>query len=465
MSVFIFTGPTLHEGDARQHLDAVYLPPVTQGDVYRAALKMPRAIGIIDGYFDHVPSVWHKEILWALERGIQVYGSASMGALRAAELVSFGMIGVGRVFEWYRDGVIDADDEVALMHGLPENNYAAFSEPLVNIRPTLCLAEETGVISAATARGLILIATSLFYPKRTYKTILTLGAERGLAGKELQVLAEWLPANQINQKHNDAVEMLRAMRHNLDSELPLPAPSFTFERTTLWDELTRTAGTLDLRDIRVPDTLPLSALLEELQLDPRGWEQHSAAAMLRLLLVEEAQRHALRLADDTLVEVVNSFRLRQGLLEPEQLNQWIADNQLDRASFVRLMERESMRRWAEALLRTETAASLPDELRMSARFDELYRRASGKHKLLAARGLENPRIESADITEDDLWQWYFAGYRVDQRIRDDIGEYARRVGFEDVYAFRQAVLREYLYTAYLGAEDAGNHQRNDEGEE
>jgi hypothetical protein len=40
-----------------------------------------------------------------------------MGALRAAELHTFGMVGVGRVFEGYRDGVYEDDDEVAVVHG------------------------------------------------------------------------------------------------------------------------------------------------------------------------------------------------------------------------------------------------------------------------------------------------------------------------------------------------------------
>jgi hypothetical protein len=70
----------------------------------------------VDGYFERVPAVWHKEVLWAISQGIRVYGSASMGALRAAELSAFGMIGIGKIFEWYRDGVIERDDEVAVAH-------------------------------------------------------------------------------------------------------------------------------------------------------------------------------------------------------------------------------------------------------------------------------------------------------------------------------------------------------------
>ena len=99
--IVVFLGPSLPLAAARSELDAVYRGPVAQGDVYRAVTggDAPEAIGIVDGQFDHVPAVWHKEILWAMDQGIHVYGSASMGALRAAELHAFGMEGVGTIFE------------------------------------------------------------------------------------------------------------------------------------------------------------------------------------------------------------------------------------------------------------------------------------------------------------------------------------------------------------------------------
>src|SRR5207247_669783 len=134
-------GPTLSPDDARGELDAVYLPPVSQGDVYRVALERPQAIGIIDGYFERVPAVWHKEILWALAQGIRVYGSASMGALRAVELAPFGMDGIGRIFEAYQKGILEDDDEVAVAHSPVEMGYRVLSEAMVNIRHTLAAAE------------------------------------------------------------------------------------------------------------------------------------------------------------------------------------------------------------------------------------------------------------------------------------------------------------------------------------
>ena len=141
IDAIVFTGPTITPAEAARELDAVYRPPAAEGDVYRAAERHPRAIGIIDGYFENVPAVWHKEILWAMSEGIHVYGSASMGALRAAELAAFGMVGIGTVFEAYRDGVLE-DDEVAIVHADAEFDFRPASEAMVNIRATLEKAAE-----------------------------------------------------------------------------------------------------------------------------------------------------------------------------------------------------------------------------------------------------------------------------------------------------------------------------------
>src|ERR1700693_6209837 len=136
VSVYVFVGPTISPEEAGGELEAVYLPPAAEGDVYRVTLKRPQAIGIIDGYFQSIPTVRHKEILWAMSRGIHVFGSASIGALRAADLVAFGMVGGGAIFEAYRDGVLEDDDEVAVAHALAENCYRTGSDAMVNIRAT-----------------------------------------------------------------------------------------------------------------------------------------------------------------------------------------------------------------------------------------------------------------------------------------------------------------------------------------
>ena len=248
MIAYVFTGPTLSSAEARAELNAVYMPPAAQGDVCWAALKRPRAIGIIDGYFECVPSVWHKEILWALAQGIHVYGSASMGALRAAELAPFGMEGVGEIFEDYRDGVLEDDDEVAVMHGPAETGFRPLSEAMVNIRRTLAAAELAGVLCSGVRSTIERIAKDLFYADRLYPLILRRAAVEGLPTLELNALQGWLPQGQVNQKRQDALAMLRVMREALAAGLPPKRIAFQLERSTHWEAARRALSRQAARD-------------------------------------------------------------------------------------------------------------------------------------------------------------------------------------------------------------------------
>ena len=113
----VFLGPSLPRPEARSILAADCRPPAGQGDVFRAALDGPPAIALMDGIFRDAPTVRHREILWALARGIPVFGASSMGALRAAELDRQGMIGTGLIYRWYRRYALLPDDAVAVTHG------------------------------------------------------------------------------------------------------------------------------------------------------------------------------------------------------------------------------------------------------------------------------------------------------------------------------------------------------------
>ncbi|AWK85249.1 TfuA-like protein [Azospirillum thermophilum] len=243
-TTYVFLGPTLPQEEAARELDAVYLPPVSQGDVLRLCAEKPGAIGIVDGFFENVPAVWHKEILFAIREGIPVFGAASMGALRAAELHPFGMIGVGAIFEAYRDGRLEDDDEVAVIHGPAELGYPALSEAMVNIRRTLADAVADGVLSRETGFRLESIGKELPYRERGYGRMLRLAGDLGLPARELEAFRAWLPTGRFDQKRDDARRMLRTIRRKLGQNAALPEAQFHFERTTLWDRAVREASTL-----------------------------------------------------------------------------------------------------------------------------------------------------------------------------------------------------------------------------
>lgn len=237
MNVVVFLGPTMPAEDAATLLPAEYRPPASRGDVYAAARANPWAIGIVDGYFHRVPSVLHKEILWAIAQGIRLYGAASMGALRAAELERFGMIGVGSVFEEFHDGTLTDDDEVAVAHGPAEAGYLVGSDAMVNIRATLAEAVRAGMITAALADRLIGISKHTFYPRRTWERLLEDAEASGTAPEETRLLAEWLPRGRVDRKRLDAVAMLRRIAADREGDRRPAEVGFRFNSTTMFEEL------------------------------------------------------------------------------------------------------------------------------------------------------------------------------------------------------------------------------------
>ena len=233
MKAVVFLGPTLAVTEASRILDATYLPPAGQGDVLRAALDRPKVIVVIDGYFERIPAVWHKEILYAMAQGIHVFGASSMGALRAAELADYGMEGVGEIYEAFASGALEDDDEVAVAHASREDGFRVASDAMVNIRATFAAA--SGVLSRDTATALVAIAKGLYYPDRHFARVLELGREAGLSSHELDRFRTFLPTGRIDQKKRDAVAVLELVKARFEAGISAKQVEFRFEHTDAWD--------------------------------------------------------------------------------------------------------------------------------------------------------------------------------------------------------------------------------------
>ena len=182
MTVHIYHGPTSEADSIRELLPDAHLhPPVRHGDLLRLDLAPGDTVLIIDGLFHSTAAVRHKEILHLLANGVRVVGSSSMGALRAAELHPYGMVGIGWIFAAYRDGTIEADDEVAVTHTVDDLRQAV--EPLVNIRYTLDNAVEEGVIPSSDAASLLQAARELPYTARGWPLLRRVTAAAGRSSR------------------------------------------------------------------------------------------------------------------------------------------------------------------------------------------------------------------------------------------------------------------------------------------
>src|SRR5579862_3086949 len=161
-----FVGPSIDLGEARSLTDAELRPPCRRGDLDDVGAG--DVVGIIDGVFDQHLAISPGEIMAAIARGARICGAASMGALRASEVPA--MDGLGGVYDMYRHGLIESDDEVAVL--VDPERLTPLTVPLVNVRFALSRLENAGTISSSLATAALAAAKHLHYTERTYPLIL-----------------------------------------------------------------------------------------------------------------------------------------------------------------------------------------------------------------------------------------------------------------------------------------------------
>ena len=218
-STVVFLGPSLDFDEATKHLQADYLAPIRRGDLPAVIANGARFIGIVDGEFGQSLAVSVMEICSGLKQGVRIWGAASMGALRAAECQSMGMVGVGWIFQKYVEGLLQADDEVALL--FDPVRYRPATIPLVNVRWSLEMAIEAAVIPEAAAAGLIDLARKVRFTERTYETLLEAASDSQFK-EEMRTLVEFMNHEVLrtDRKRLDALLLLEAMRKSLSAPDP-----------------------------------------------------------------------------------------------------------------------------------------------------------------------------------------------------------------------------------------------------
>ncbi|MEO8561617.1 MAG: TfuA-like protein [bacterium] len=404
MKTVVFAGPSIPVRDARTVLDAIYLPPVKQGDLVSAiSTHDPDVIGILDGEFCQTLSVWHKEILYALSRGIHVYGASSMGALRAAETDMYGTVGVGEIYRMYADGTLTDDDEVALTHGAAESDYRPVSDPLVNIRITLAKAVDSNVIDEALAARLVALEKAVFFPERSYHHMFEAAAVAGEDSLVMERLRAFVRSSRVDQKRLDAVAML-TMIAQLPADLPPHVPSFAFE----W---TGNFGALYEQDRKVPvdgttTELPLAAIAMHAALHAPDFNELNGHALDRALVQVLAEVLGVDgTAEETAAEQ-RRFCVERNLDSEAALLDWRQRNHLSASEmdtlFTQMGRRRALHRWlTRRRSYVGTTRFILNELRLRGDYEEWVRRADAHERLLGDGSIDDALGMTAEEVEDN----------------------------------------------------------------
>jgi hypothetical protein len=224
--ICIFLGPTRIRWLPR---GITVFTPAVLGSVFRASLAGYKVVCLIDGSFGNVPSVWHKEILFALKKGVAVYGCSSIGALRAAELHPFGMIGIGCVYRAFRCGILQDDDEVCVTHAVPELGFQPLSEALVNIRVSMNKMASRRFMSRDSARRIVAQLKGIHFSTRDSAAIQH--AFYAELGRRADYTYEMYEKHKVDVKASDVDRLFRLIESSSPS---FPDPKWDFPATDHW---------------------------------------------------------------------------------------------------------------------------------------------------------------------------------------------------------------------------------------
>ncbi|MER8470457.1 TfuA-like protein [Mesorhizobium sp. M1328] len=432
MTTIVFSGPTISVEEIRTYLpNAICLPPASQGDILRACAQNPRTICLIDGYFGCVPSVWHKEILWAMEAGIHMVGAASMGALRAAELAAFGMVGIGAIYDEFRSGRLTDDDEVAILHGPSDLQFMPVTDALVNIRSTVARAKSEGLISEREAKRIVSAAKSIHFSDRKYENILSSAFEAERAADLFAALKKV----KVDQKRRDAIHAIKYLREVDHSQRYVA--KYVTNRTVYLEEMLAEAGAL-YYDRSSGAMVPISndQILDEIKLQNGTFSMALKDARLRKFGAQYAAKNGYQQQVEGRVEEVRRrYFQAKGVTNPRLESLWLRRQCLSESTFSGLMLDTALAIQAWALVGDQSAAMIFEQVKLDGLFDTFVNRAIRKSTALK-------RAATAVKTEEAM-SWYCQKHGLSDEGR--LRSFMASNGFLSKEDLFRIVVDEYAY--------------------
>lgn len=450
--IVVFAGPTISQEQIHALVPAAEIrSPIAAEDLIRADLAPGDLVAIIDGFYFQSAAVRHKEILALLKHGVHVWGAASIGALRAAELASFGMRGFGRIFQAYLQGEIEGDDEVALLHTPKDMGYTRLTEALVNIRYACERAVAADVISPDVHHLIIAIAAALPFHERTYPRILAMAVKQGLSQDTAQKLQDFVQEQRPDLKQKDALELIQALR--TPPQEPATS-SFTLHETAFLRNWRITGrGTVIGDDMYVSDFDILTAY----QLFSKDYPR-VRSSILREKLGEMAHRSlsessAMNLSEDAFTDLVAHYVAKQCGINvheelPERIRSWLRPQEatLSRSQQLALL---GVRLWQEPRSLSWQNIVM-DRLKESAVFHPLLKivvqsRIFNETLQEQDHEFQLKRLSSAQIGEWFIHRWQIEGADWRFALLDR--------GFNDTTDFLERARPFYLFDKYVGVSD------------
>lgn len=431
--VLIFTGPSLDQESIREVLpEAIILPPARQGDIISNMMEYePTHVLLIEGAFHQSLSVWHKELAWALQiPGVKgVYGAASMGALRAADLADFGMIGSGKIFHWYYEGVTYDESEVAAVYSETAKGFVSYTVPLVNVRGALLKAIELELLKPEAAEEIFAKARAIHWTERTKRAL-----------DNLDCTALMVALESHDQKKIDALELLYKFRDlkPVEGFTPLTEEALSLLFSAQFER--DRAVFVGSRPLKLQDLEAFVVLHDQ------EYEEHAAAADNRTLALLLADIYRISASAPELNDEWQRFNIRMNLRSLQEHDAWLRQNHMNGKELVRVIGEEVRLRKLRRALMTRSGPRrrtqrLLDYLKMTQRY-RYWANAAARHEeqLAAVGGEETLLFGQADVSLLLTEHAKKAGLTITLSLE----EYVREMGFGTIRELMVALARDKL---------------------
>lgn len=460
MRKYCFVGPSLDpEEAARLVPDTTVLPPIAHGDLFRLDLEAGDMVIIIDGYYYQRLPIRHKEILDCLASGVVVMGASSMGALRAAEMAPYGMLGTGLIYQLYVNETIEGDDEVAVLHASEAEGFAILGEALINIRATLRRGLRKKVLDEPTAALMLDCAANTVFYRRTYDAIATSATASGGDKQRISDFLEQLPSLRIDVKRRDAIHALKMSaafapavpsqmpprirtlhflewqrQHRIDPVHKIDDASVSAVLRTMSDQYPNflvdvmsrwlAAETVNLvgADQELVESFRTTNAIDEMS----PWLRSHNLTYEELSAYLRVQSACTKMSDEEITEHVLMFGEQLGIGRVS-LNHSGAENWLTAAERAQLSEKEAARRAITRSFRVGRALSVPDpvliEAKISGTYDDAAKQAAEIKEFNSRLKERRPDHDVIRLRGPVITSWFLNRWNA---VADERGALAQR---------------------------------------
>lgn len=452
MKPVIFSGPSLDVKQASKRIDAVWLPPAGHGDVLDAITHLsPTAIGLIDGVWNG-QTVWYKEIMLALDMGIPVYGASHLGAIRAVELESCGMRGVGKIYDLLEKQDFLDYGEIAATWKHAGDTWMRTSEPMTNVRATLASAQQHGVLGTESCLQMESLAASIFYQDRTWERLINECSE--LFSPQLsKAFSTWLSRGYVDQQSLDALDLIECLH---SPELPKP-----MESTTSWRTSTMTLSVQDRYTAvhRSKGRVSRTEIVDHAALHLPDYHEINFNALNRKLVMLLAEELGVKSSPELEKIEEERFRRRRKLKEDHEFTQWLADNDLDENEFRSLMAERAichyLHRWMMLVKQpyAKNTKAILEEMKLRGDFPEVADKAAAKARLIREKSGNVDQMEAPDVTALFREHLQNSGIPWEYDYRVVVPEYGLSLAAFHWELHKSGLVREYMHNLIMGIDE------------